>query len=284
MSLETSLEDEVFQYGERLPPRTIRLMKVKPDVGAAPLSFELFEMSLEKPVHFRTLSYACGDDPPQVKAYCHGRKMYLKPNLSNALWRIRATHGLDPIWVDAICIHQNDLEEKTTQVRMMTEIYGSANHVLIWLGMEQPGDELAIQLLHQFAEINGCSSDPALGQMDRSWLSEFKRLDMGSKSWIALKRFLKKPWFTHAWTVQEFAVARTSSMLCGRHNFRPEILFSLANSIRVHPLLANQLNVDINEKVEHEDFFIPLPYDFLETTETNSSLSLAYAGMSRQLS
>ena len=37
-------------------------------------------------------------------------------------------------WVDAICINQNDLEERSAQVQVMPQIYSKASCVIVWLG------------------------------------------------------------------------------------------------------------------------------------------------------
>jgi len=42
------------------------------------------------------------------------------------------------IWVDALCIDQNNLEEKAYQIELMHKIYAQAQHVVIWLGPESP--------------------------------------------------------------------------------------------------------------------------------------------------
>ena len=42
----------------------------------------------------------------------------------------------DLIWIDAICINQEDLLERNAQVTLMFRIYGSAQQALVWLGIE----------------------------------------------------------------------------------------------------------------------------------------------------
>ncbi|KAG5807705.1 hypothetical protein H9Q74_007679 [Fusarium xylarioides] len=48
-----------------------------------------------------------------------------------------STHGRGvPLWIDAICINQDDIAERNSQVAMMSQIYGSARCVVAWLGEE----------------------------------------------------------------------------------------------------------------------------------------------------
>jgi hypothetical protein len=42
--------------------------------------------------------------------------------------------GNQYLWRDQISIDQSDLEERSHQVGLMSRIYGTANHTIIWLG------------------------------------------------------------------------------------------------------------------------------------------------------
>ena len=59
---------------------------------------------------------------------------YIRSNLDAALRHFRSPDPDTPIslWVDALCINQDDKEEKTHQVQKMSQIYRTANHVLVW--------------------------------------------------------------------------------------------------------------------------------------------------------
>ncbi|KPI42446.1 uncharacterized protein AB675_9577 [Cyphellophora attinorum] len=55
-------------------------------------------------------------------------------NLFDALTRFRWAPRARQMWVDAICINQDDMDERSRQVAMMARIYSQATSVLIWLG------------------------------------------------------------------------------------------------------------------------------------------------------
>ena len=38
------------------------------------------------------------------------------------------------MWADAVCINQNDLDERSSQVSIMSKIYKYAKNCQIWLG------------------------------------------------------------------------------------------------------------------------------------------------------
>ena len=51
------------------------------------------------------------------------------------------------LWIDAICINQNDDDEKSSQVQRMGEIYGGAERVLVWLGSEADNSACVMSVL-----------------------------------------------------------------------------------------------------------------------------------------
>jgi hypothetical protein len=72
--------------------------------------------------------------------------MHRTVNLDCALQRLRDTRGARTLWIDALCIDQNNTEEKNRPVAIMGEIYRNSSQVLIWLG-EHELDEVRGELL-----------------------------------------------------------------------------------------------------------------------------------------
>jgi predicted AAA+ superfamily ATPase len=72
--------------------------------------------------------------------FCEGHATDVTTNLGNALRYLRQDDKELIIWVDALCINQQDVNEKTRQVGMMGEIYRRCSRVYIWLG---PNDDAA---------------------------------------------------------------------------------------------------------------------------------------------
>ena len=68
-------------------------------------------------------------------------------NLFDALRRLRTTRyevGNPCLWVDAVCIHQSDIEERNEQVAMMADIYAKASCTCVWLGEDTDSQEDAM--------------------------------------------------------------------------------------------------------------------------------------------
>ncbi|KAF2843218.1 HET-domain-containing protein, partial [Patellaria atrata CBS 101060] len=79
-------------------------------------------------------------DAQRSTILCDGKLIWIRLNLYNALGRLFKTRGENQtqtypkLWVDAICINQEDLDERAQQVALMGNIYASATRVIAWLG------------------------------------------------------------------------------------------------------------------------------------------------------
>jgi hypothetical protein len=56
--------------------------------------------------------------------------------LCRAMQRLRDDRTSIRIWIDAVCINQNDMQERTEHVKIMGSIYQNASKVRVWLGDE----------------------------------------------------------------------------------------------------------------------------------------------------
>jgi len=70
-------------------------------------------------------------------------------NLEAALRQLKDKH-ITRIWVDAVCINQDDRQERSIQVRNMKQIYSKAERVIAWLGEESENSSRVIKSMKDF--------------------------------------------------------------------------------------------------------------------------------------
>ena len=159
---------------------------------------------------------------------CNGKSMEITDNLYEFLHHCaedqdNSLRGL--AWVDALCINQHNLPERSHQVNLMGKIYMAATRVIVWLGVEDVSTEAAFQLmkgLHLYPgeERAKLSSHHVIaGHADAL-------LDMGN--WKALVCLFQREWFNRAWIIQEVVFAKTALVLCGRHSIHWEYLIEVS--------------------------------------------------------
>ena len=95
------------------------------------------------------------------------------------------------VWIDQLCINQNDTAEKKVLVHAMDRIYGKANKVVVWLGQEL-GDSNAV--IKWFAETGESASDQELTTM-------YTRSP--GKWTLFFDAILSRRWWQRTWTIQE---------------------------------------------------------------------------------
>jgi hypothetical protein len=148
--------------------RELRLVTLLPaPTKDAPIECTLSIISLEdQNTQYEALSYEWGDpNGPQYEILLDGQPFTVRRNLWQALRCLRTEYSARTLWVDAVCINQEDVFERNHQVGMMGSIYNCASSVRVWLGEKGNNSRDAILLLHEiwdsFEEVSRPSQEIA---------------------------------------------------------------------------------------------------------------------------
>jgi hypothetical protein len=214
-----------------LPDRySIRLLEIHP--GNSPeIHCSLSTVILHNSPSYDALSYTWGDPrPPLFRGVASGqyRRKYriicdnlgidVTTNLYNALKRLRQMHhntstlGIPAlqkyVWVDAICINQQDIAERSSQVALMDELYKGATMAIAWLGKKDRYTDRALRLITRLSERSP-------NQFRQDMHLSLRHHDIDPDDWQALVAFFRRAYFRRAWIVQEVALARNIIFVCG---------------------------------------------------------------------
>jgi hypothetical protein len=149
---------------------------------------------------------------------CNGKEIFVTRNLYDFLILCsqypagQTLHGR--LWVDAICINQNNLMERSQQVNIMAEIYKAASCVMVWLGAEEDSTHLAFELIEALASV---SPAERLKIVPHCVSGHSSSVLLSFEHWRALARFFERAWFNRAWIIQEVIFARQIEVRCGTH-------------------------------------------------------------------
>jgi hypothetical protein len=183
--------------------------------------------------------------------WLQGVKVKVQDNLYAALQRLREDKVDRSLWIDAICVNQNDNNEKAQQVPLMAEIFRNARQVLIWLGPgisygEEQADEGASKADEAASKTNGglpvayqslkdmASLEPPKDLKELPYFHEHtvvrpygRRLrEHGSLSNLmeSLRTIMNAEWFTRTWTIQEIVLARDAVVQYDKHRIDWQII------------------------------------------------------------
>ncbi|KAF2679706.1 HET-domain-containing protein [Lentithecium fluviatile CBS 122367] len=171
------------------------------------------------------LSYCWGKSVQETCRYIvlNGCFFGVTENLEAAIHFIRISRGLTSIspwrtkiWVDAICINQDDEPEKNVEIHRMKQIYGRSIGVFVHLGVEENDSGLGIDVLQRTA------AEVTEG-IDRGsyFLQNVQNpTEVDRKGYTALKNVLTRPYWNRLWILQELAMSDMgTAMGCGDRTF-----------------------------------------------------------------
>ncbi|KAF1840325.1 uncharacterized protein K460DRAFT_297130 [Cucurbitaria berberidis CBS 394.84] len=165
---------------------------------------------------YEAVSYCWGDRRHMTFVWLNGVRKEISCDLDIAL---RALHRLPETrlgmnyWIDALCINQDDVEERNHQVKRIMHIYWAARAIVVWLGPETEEDTRAI------TAMKGTRKD--ISQNGRL----FRPPGFAAKDWRALCAFLSKPYWNRLWIIQELTANHYSTLfLCGAKTLTREMI------------------------------------------------------------
>jgi Heterokaryon incompatibility protein (HET) len=215
-----------------LPERHIRLLTLKPLQD--PPSGTLDVVSLDEIPKFNALSYAWGAPGDILDLVCSGKILSVRENLGDFLKLASERHHQRPIWIDAICINQEDDAEKNHQIPLMAEIYNSATQVLVWLGSNSEEGDKAFALIPLVADTLENATPDIEGETFFNYLANVGLPQQDFSLWQGIGDILARPWFSRLWVMQEVYSSSSISVLCGSEIIRWEKLTSLIDGLIKH--------------------------------------------------
>ena len=249
---ESSRQSEWLRKPFRYSPLDdghIRLLKLRAGKGRSTVisgelitvgPFEENSLRSRSVPPYETLSYVWG----VASAKCHIRindcQFLIRPNLEAAL-RALAKQRTESflLWVDAICINQDDNAEKNLQVRMMKSIYYQAEGVLIWINSpndtfddQHRSDDGITLAIKGFARAHKAGRDPKwlahyIDNPHEGKTKEFNDTSQGAEAenlgkergnWPAVVNFFDQDWWRRVWIRQEIAMSRRATVICGERS------------------------------------------------------------------
>lgn len=194
----------------------IRLVTLHPDQAGAIVKCSLVQVPLQQVKSYEALSYTWGDPGDTKPIILDGRRFNVTKNLEAALRHLRYEEDDRIIWIDAICINQNDVLERNLQVRRMLKIYSSAERVVVWLG---EGTEKSDKAMDFIIRISKSVASPEFPWEDKSLIpSEDECMALA-------EGILTRPWFQRCWVIQEVVVAQDILVMCGLKTAKWHYLF-----------------------------------------------------------
>jgi hypothetical protein len=260
-----------YVYSPLTSEESFRLLYLRSQQHSLKIECELVHFPFNKHPPYEALSYEWKKHEGSTSISCGSLTIEVTVNLASALEAFRHPCKDRVLWVDAVCIDQENVIEKGSQVSLMSDIYANARSVLVWLGKSRQLHTTAFEILNLLAflwverlERGLTPESPSpfrlykrpkgsvfLSTSDKTWsslsggyhgrtitLSRPEGRDDNSllcfdkpEIWTALDDLFGNSYFRRTWIQQEVAVADAVYISCGHHQV-PFDIFSAAYSAR----------------------------------------------------
>jgi hypothetical protein len=227
--------------------RSIRVLDLLPGPRAAPIRARLRVVSLDDyPCpYYEALSYTWGSTGSTALVTINNHPLNITTNAFAALESLRTRRATRTIWIDSICIDQENDDEKNFQLPLMGDVYRSAAAVNVWLGRTKEHHEPSFRVGNLFnpelwsrtwREVRGDIKAQTIGPDDfinapdinrqarqlaisniRSDLQLFWYSLRSSHLALASAIETNDPWHQRLWIVQEYLLAKRLQFGFGYH-------------------------------------------------------------------
>ncbi|KAI0153320.1 heterokaryon incompatibility protein-domain-containing protein [Xylariaceae sp. FL1272] len=228
-------------YGDFLRKESFRLITIESGEWEDTIFCSLRQERLHSASSYEALSYVWGVQAASRPITVNGYEVRVGKNLESALRHIRERGSSSELWVDALCINQNDLSERSSQVERMRDIYSRAALVIVFLGDEmhrcqstsasnsaiyaktqgpkgKPTINPSIDAISPTSASDIFSLIAHLGSDDPVSLGSFvQSIGQQRTVWLieGLRLMLMSPWWSRMWVYQEAILARELVVMYG---------------------------------------------------------------------
>lgn len=107
----------------------IRLLTLHPGTGDDEIRGTLFHAFLDnvESLDYETISYCWGDPSDLGTIFVNGSQLQIARNTEAALRSVRYSANDRVLWIDGVCINQNNTDERSRQVPLMTEVFANTS-------------------------------------------------------------------------------------------------------------------------------------------------------------
>ncbi|KAH6672179.1 heterokaryon incompatibility protein-domain-containing protein [Halenospora varia] len=162
---------------------------------------------------YEALSYCWGAPGFTKTISVNNHTVQVTANLFAALRQFSLDGTHVKLWVDALCINQADVEERSRQVLRMRDIYANAKQVVVWLGEEGECTNEGMRLLEVLGTV-GSDVYEAERKVAYAGVGNGKS-NHYQAAWTGLRELFDRPYWLRMWIIQEVVVAEKIKLQCG---------------------------------------------------------------------
>ncbi|TGO36479.1 hypothetical protein BHYA_0123g00070 [Botrytis hyacinthi] len=234
--------------------KEVRLVTLLPGDFSNVIHCTLTTVSLIDEPFYEALSYVWGNPTNRCDVDLQGVAFPVTTNLESALRYLRCRDLPRVLWIDAICINQDDIAERNSQVKYMGTIYSKSSIVLAWLGepkmnkcltssftagwMDKLVPEGDVIDEERDNDLLFDTFEMTLKNLEAHWESDNDDIASFSiqnlRTGAGIIRLFENPWWNRMWTVQEALLGKNTLLISGRRSIFTNDLSAIFSSQLAH--------------------------------------------------
>lgn len=228
--------------------RLLRLLNS--DSNDDSIKCELFESRLppsEDVGDYAAISYTWGSRYKPFEVIINGSRTAVTKNVYLLLRDLRCQKKDKDLifWIDALCIDQDNEEERGQQVQQMGSIYSNAERVIIWLGESTFDTDYAMDHMKQLEQqlekddmkCISSSLETLHEHLESTWSTLTHSLNDALMDLLVegLQSLLHRKWYTRVWIIQEAVNAQAAEIFCGSKSVSASIFTYMPSLLKITP-------------------------------------------------
>lgn len=199
----------MYKYSPLQHVSEIRLLRFRSPLQKPNLTVTISHVRLDQHPSYRALSYTWGDVTTTRAVECNDGEGYIfiTSTCELALRSLYRDDTQTPIWIDSVCINQNNTSERNQQLLLMSDIYRLASKVQVYLGEEDESSALGMDYFRDPQKFSIQPEEQRVGFLSVS--------SIAIETQQAVNRILSRAWFERIWILQEVLVSSCVEVLCG---------------------------------------------------------------------
>ncbi|KAJ9609998.1 hypothetical protein H2200_006328 [Cladophialophora chaetospira] len=229
----------------KLSGNFMRLIQIQGGTKQDVISLRITQYAIHRLPKYAAISYTWGPIPRHAKIASsspvtadpytrairvNGRPFRIRVNLWNLLYHLRQRGESRFLWVDALCIDQENLEERNFHVYRMSKVYENAEKTIVWLGL--PSDDRrqarVLEFIHEMAVFcRKHTTEMGMRMFREKYLAEGL-----VQRWSNVLELCRGTYWSRTWILQEFIQASNIEVLCGIASLDGKDLEDVVRTIR----------------------------------------------------
>lgn len=219
----TAMSTDEFRHERlKLSGSFMRLIQIQGGTKKDVISLRITQYAIHRRPAYAAISYTWGSIAAEMRQIrVNGRPFRVRVNLWHLLYHLRQRGESRFLWIDALCIDQQNLEERNFHVQLMGKIYETSALTIVWLGL--PSDDRrqarALEFVSEMAASTRRkqphSQQKQSSPSSKSTFAETYLVEKYAARWTTLLELCRGNYWTRTWIIQEFVQASSVEVLCG---------------------------------------------------------------------